>query len=242
MGESLFNLIGPFSMLLSSLDPEYLKAGNEDKVKESFGLIADPSARLNQESVVKAVRTSGEVFNLIIVITKVNNNIITATLKDEDATTTESILPPRTASTSSMSYQDSLSSLQSMNLYGGLVVDLNEMNADANEWVGMSRYTAGMEEFSEVRAPCVSHAIVEGGGCERRVADRVLGPASLAGERCDSAGRGGELAVRGGEPAAGRGRDEGPDDARGARARAPAVRHARELAAAGVGVRVSVER
>ena len=83
----------------------------KEKVGESFGLIADPSSKLNQEAAVRAVRATGEVFDLLLTITKVTHNIITASLRD--ATAPDAIQPPHTVSSASASYQDSLSSYQS---------------------------------------------------------------------------------------------------------------------------------
>ena len=124
----------------------------KEKVGESFGLIADPSSKLNQEASVRAVRATGEVFDLLLTITKVTHNIITASLRD--ATAPDAIQPPHTVSSASASYQDSLSSYQSTlsHLYSGLVVDVNELNGDAGEWVGTGRFAAGMEEISGVGA------------------------------------------------------------------------------------------
>lgn len=124
----------------------------KEKVGESFGLIADPSSKLNQKASVRAVRATGEVFDLLLTITKVTHNIITASLRD--ATAPDAIQPPHTVSSASASYQDSLSSYQSTlsHLYSGLVVDVNELNGDAGEWVGTGRFAAGMEEISGVGA------------------------------------------------------------------------------------------
>lgn len=124
----------------------------KEKVGESFGLIEDPSSKLNQETSIRAVRATGEVFDLLLTITKVTHNIITASLRD--AAAPEAIQPPHSTSSASASYQDSLGSYQSTlsHLYSGLVVDVNEMNGDNNEWVGTGRFAAGMEEISGVHA------------------------------------------------------------------------------------------
>ena len=84
----------------------------KEKVGESFGLIADPSSKLNQEASVRAVRATGEVFDLLLTITKVTHNIITASLRD--ATAPDAIQPPHTVSSASASYQDSLSEVANL--------------------------------------------------------------------------------------------------------------------------------
>ena len=122
----------------------------KEKVGESFGLMENPSSKLNQETSVRAVRATGEVFDLLLTITKVTHNIITASLRDASAPASDVIQPPHTISSASASYQDSLGSYQSTlsHIYSGLVVDVNEMNGDNSEWVGTGRFAAGMEEKS----------------------------------------------------------------------------------------------
>ena len=196
-------------------------------------------------TVLTAVRTNGDVFPMRVTVVKVNNNVLTAKLEDTNQPTIEvdgGAAKDRTMSSSSFSsYQDTFSSQRSGSIYtnslyrsslgsfAGVVVDMNEID-DESQWVGTGRYTAGREEvYREVRAlPGAHHlGIPASANCDEcRVADRVLGSASLAGERGGAAEHGGPDRVVAGcdQSDAERGGDEDDHHAAGARADPPSVR------------------
>lgn len=207
---------------------------------------AKESAKLtNKGTVLTAVRTNGDVFPMRVTVVKVNNNVLTAKLEDTNQPTIEvdgGAAKDRTMSSSSFSsYQDTFGSQRSGSIYtnslyrsslgsfAGVVVDMNEID-DESQWVGTGRYTAGREEvYREVRALPGVHRVGIPASASRdecRVADRVLGPASLAGERRGAAEHGGPDRVVAGrdQSDAERGGDEDDHHAAGARADPPSVR------------------
>lgn len=157
-----------------------MKTVGESVVLQAFGLSVEGEENvIGKTSTLTGVRASGEAFTLSITITKINNDVYTCKLAEnsESSGTEEQVAESIHARSSSSfsSYADTFSSRKNSGRFtlssfgnsystigsnfGGVVVDMNERGVDDDsEWVGISRYAAGVEEvYGDVRLNRIHH-------------------------------------------------------------------------------------
>lgn len=145
--ESLIN-----QNIVDLIQPPFLKEVGRDAIFKYFGITDEKEEREAKDlDHIVAVRENGESCDIQVTVLTNKNGVYTARLRDTNSDAASDI------SSDVESYQQSVSSVGSSytntfypnsirsSFFGGLEVEMNEIGTD-DEWVGVGRYAAGMEE------------------------------------------------------------------------------------------------
>ena len=145
--ESLIN-----QNIIDLVEPPFLKGVGRDAIFKYFGITDEKGEREAKDlDHIVAVRENGESCEIKVTVLTNKNGVYTARLHDMNSDAASDV------SSDAESYQQSVSSVGSSyastfypnsirgSFFGGLDVEMNEIDTD-DEWVGVGRYAAGVEE------------------------------------------------------------------------------------------------